>query len=327
MQRKNFFVFVLILVFCFSFLQMKSEAAFLNDYRKKRFEKKLEKEKREKMIRNTPITVEEYENLTKDIKTSDVEIPMPSAVKDAKLINEPKQKFELGKYNFPAGFYFSDFSDVQKNGQQFGNGVATPQGDKLAYSAVYFNKLKCACGSEIFLILNSENKSTSEFLKIANVANKINVPILSSGIGKNSLNQQNILIIVDWSRDGQKLAIKETIGVKNQGVWKTNLWVYDVETREARELFELRNAISSWFRENKKIKLENYMWDIHPVGWAKNDSDKIVVHAVGYTGKVPLFLGEWVVNYDGSFPELVSEKEQVTQIESNGLMLRFDNKY
>ena len=134
-------------------------------------------------------------------------------------------------------------------------------------------------------------------------------------------------MIVDWSKDGQKLAIKETVAVKNQGVWKTNLWVYDVEAREAKELFELRNAISSWYRENKKIKLEKYMWDIHPVGWAKNDSDKIVVHAVGYTGKVPLFLGEWVVNYDGSFPELVSETHPVTQIDANGLVLKFGKKY
>ena len=38
---------------------------------------------------------------------------------------------------------------------------------------------------------------------------------------------------VDFSSDNKKLVVKEKIGYRHDGIWKTDLWVYNFETEEA----------------------------------------------------------------------------------------------
>ena len=298
-----------------------AEAAFWNKSTKKQSEKK------EQIKSNRPHTVEEYQELSKEKKTEDIKIPDPQLPKNDKLINMPSPKFVLEKYNYPAGIRSTNLNGLKTNSQIFGRGVATQQGDKMAYVASYYNNTNTTVTSEIYIILNTQNKSIQEFLRTANVANKINTPIMSSGVGNTINSQQNILSIVDWAADGKKLAIKETIGERTKGIWQTNLWVYDIEAREAKELFELRNSIKSWWKNNKNIVLEDYMWDIKPLGWEAAKKDRLIAEAFIHSKGLPFFLGEWAINADGSFPEMLSEKKRTTKIEANGLILNFGPKY
>ena len=309
-------VFIFNVVFC-----NQAEASFLTNWKQKRTEKKIVPTSK------MPHTVQEYEEQSKEKTINEIEIPDPQLPKNPKMVNMPSPKFVLSKYNLPAGSVSTDLSSLKTSGQVYGQGVATAQGDKLAYTVGYYNKTSTSVMSEAYIILNKENKSLSEFLRTANVISKINNPILSSGIGKTINGQQNVLTIVDWSKSGQRLLLKETIGERTKGIWQTNLWVYDTEARGAKELFELRNAIKQWWLKNKKIVLDDYMWDIKPVGWMRGSNEAIVTHAFIYTDKEPFFLGEWVINSDGSYPYLASQKSSYIPIQSNGYVLKFGAKY
>jgi len=283
------------------------------------------KKKKEKPVNNSPKTYEEYLQRTPDIKVFDMNIPPITLPDDPQLVNKPKPVLFLTKYNYPPGTRTNDLRKLRQDSHQLGLGVSTASGDKLAYTELYYDKTNKRVSSEIYTIYNDEAKDIYNFLMKANVATRMSEPIITSGFPIASFGQQNILTIIDWSSDGQKLAVKETIGDTSDGIWKTNIIVFNYNDNSQKELSELRYAITNWWQHNKNLNLNDFMWDIYPLGWTNN---KIIV--VAYAEKKqkrPLFLGEWAIDYTGENPVMLSETEITSQIESNGITLKIDKRY
>ena len=110
----------------------------------------------------------------------------------------------------------------------------------------------------------------------------------------------------------------------NDGIWKTNLWVYDFTTNQARQLPEIREEIKFYWLNQENLVLDEKRWDIYPLGFDADNPDRVVVSAYGYTGKTPKFLGNWSIDCQGQRTELVSLFKQSAKISKNGFKLTQD---
>lgn len=291
----------------------------------KHIKKTLKKSKRKtyKNVENiAPTTYEEYLKISKDVKRSDFKIPEPKFEKDAKIVDLPDPHIRIVKYNLPPGTRDIDLRGLYSQRQANSHGVLSPDHSKMVYSTAYYYPTETQVTSEMYLINVDKSSSIEEKIKNANVIFKEKSPIISTGLN----NLQNLafrtLVLVDWSKDGKKIAVKEKVGSTLDGIWKTNLLVYDFDTKQTKDLNEVREAIRYWWKTNKNLDLVDYMWDIYPVGWDSVYPDRIIVYAYAYTNNNPKFLGTWSVDSKGERSELMSLTNTDFAISVNGLMLK-----
>ena len=114
---------------------------------------------------------------------------------------------------------------------------------------------------------------------------------------------------------------KEKVGYIYDGIWQTNLWVYDFTTQQALKLVEVRDAIRYYWKNTKGTVLDDNRWDIYPLGFDVKDPNRVIVNAYGYTGGVPKFLGTWSVDCNGDTTLLVSLFNPEAEISINGYKL------
>ena len=286
---------------------------------------------REKALKNEkknpknlmPQTYEEYFEKSSDLKNYDIKIPPPILNDDPNLTEVELPRLLIKKYNDPPGSVNLDLSWLKVMGIVNSIGVASPDYKKMAYSAVYFNSTNHEITSEVFYIPLDTDLTHTERMKRANRAHRMTTPLVKTGMDSLNFTLQRTLTIVDWSEDSNLLAVKETIGSKDDGRWQTNLWVYNFKTRKAENLTEMREAIKYWWKVNRNLQLEDYRWDIHPLGWdAEQPNNRIIVFALAYTDATPKFLGTWSIDYNARRAKPVSLTDKNCPIMSNGIVLR-----
>ena len=111
---------------------------------------------------------------------------------------------------------------------------------------------------------------------------------------------------IDFSCDNKKLIVKEKIGYRHDGIWQTDLWVYDFDKKQGKKLPQIRDAIINYWAKNEGVDFEENRWDIYPMGFDANDDDRVIVCAYAYTGDVPKFLGTWSIDTEGENSRLES---------------------
>ena len=286
--------------------------------------KEQEKYKKEGKILNLVpsgyMTVDEYEEISKykDKSTMELDIPKVQTPSDFKYIPHPTYK--IVKYNNPPGgtelrIDKRIYSQRQINAQ----GVVSPDFSMLVYPAIYYYTDSASIASDMFVIpLNNEDEPLDRILK-ANVMKRIPEPILSTDKSISNYASFMTLTPVDFSADGKKLLIKEKIGSREDGIWKTTIFIYDFSTKVDYDLSDIRAAITYFWKEYMDLNLDDYRWDIYPLGFLKAQPDRVAVQAIAFTGKTPVFLGTWSIDTKGSQSRVVSfEKEVEPLISANG---------
>ena len=267
-----------------------------------------EKYEKGKLPESGYMTVAEYEAKSRAkskrqiVDTDLKEADMP---KDENMVYIPQKKFKLVKYNDPVGSPELNLPrklnfDRQINAQ----GIVSGDYTMLVYPAVYYYAQQDCTSCDLFVIKLDSTLSNTEKVKNANIINREEKPILSTD---KSIDEKFIfrtLTPIDFSSNNKKLVIKEKIGHRHDGIWKTNLWVYDFETQKARELLEIRDAIVNYWANTGGVDFDENRWDIYPMGFDANNEDRVVVCAYAYTGEVPKFLGTWSIDVDGQFSKL-----------------------
>ena len=160
------------------------------------------------------------------------------------------------------------------------------------------------------------------------IKDRINKPIMSSGLYDMDYGIQKTLTVVDWSQSGKQLLVKEKILKDGDGVWQTNILVYDFETNTTKKLDEVRQAIQYYWNKNQRLDLYYYRFDIYPLGWDANHPDRVLLYAYGYnknTGETPKFLGTWSIDYKGEQSHLVSVLQTGYIVQANGFCLKAKN--
>ena len=294
---------------------------FERDVSSKFFWTKAYKKKHPAPTNRMPKTVEEYYQEVNKASDKAKEIPSPKFEKDTKLVDLPDPSILVIKYNDPPGKVEINLNDLKKKRKINSIGVVSPQYDRLVYSTVYYYPSTKTAGSELYLINLDTSKTVQTRIEDAHVNHGRKV-LFKTEMDSLDLDIQKTLTVVDWSVDGKRLAFKEKISYSPDGLWKTNLYVYDFETGKVKELSEVRDAILYYWRKNYNLRFKDLRWDIYPVGWDALNPERIIVFAYAATGENPKFLGAWSVDYKGHRAMLLSPVSTQFDITQNGSCLK-----
>ncbi len=307
--------------------------------RKKNKTKKPPKYKKSKRIKSykfkdvqrknkAPLTFAEYLEMCKDVKRADIKVPSPNYPKDDKLVNLPEPDLEIVKYNTPPGAREIELTQLTKNGFVISHAVLSPDKLRSVYTKVFYYPGTQQVASEIYTIDIPEGTSITKALRDYHTIDEEREPVIRAGTDLLFNNEKRVLSLLDWSEDGQKIAVVEKIGALTQGPWKTQIRTYDFETQTAYELTALREAIRYYWRTNKNLDLIDYMWDIFPLGWDAIHKDRIICYAYAFNKdkKSPKFLGTWSIDYKNQRPELMSVDGTDFEVTINGYALKFTNE-
>lgn|SRR5574344_1151719 len=318
---KAFRCLILALCFCvLSFLPSYSFDAQKNVY-SHFFWTKSYKEKHKPPVNNMPKTMQDYYRQLNKNASANQDIPAPKFEKDSKLVDLPDPTLTLRKYNNPPGMYDINLNKLKKLRKVNSIGVVSPQFNKMAYSTVFYYPSTKTASSEMYILNLDTSKDIKERVEDAHINNGYKT-IYRSEMNNLDLDIQKTLTVVDWSVDGKRIALKEKISYTSDGLWKTNLIVYDLTTGKAKVLNEVRDAIQYYWQTKENINLKDYRWDIYPIGWDAMNHDRIIVFAYAATGEKPKYLGAWSIDYNGDRSVLMSLYGTNFQVSQNGSCLK-----
>ena len=253
------------------------------------------------------MTVEEYEAKSRAKTRKDMaeEVKGGELPKDSNMVYVPQKSFRLVKYNEPVGS--PELSLPRKlNFDRQINMQGIISGDKtmLVYPAVYYYAQSDCTSCDLFLIrLNSTMSDVEKVIK-ANIVERDDEPLISTSKDIDINYVFRTLTPIDFSADNKKLVVKEKIGYRHDGIWKTDLWVYNFETKTATKIPQIREAIIDYWAQVGGLDFEENRWDIYPMGFDANDDNRVVLAAYAYTGEVPKFLGTWSIDVEGNNSKL-----------------------
>jgi len=266
-----------------------------------------EKYEKSKLPESGYMTVEEYESKSraKSKKEMAEEIKGGEIPKDSNMVYVPQKTFKLVKYNDPIGSPELNLPrklnfDRQINAQ----GIISGDRTMMVYPAVYYYAQNDCTSCDLFLIKLDPKLTDTDKAKYANVIQRVEEPLLSTEKNIETKFIFRTLTPVDFSSDNKRLVIKEKVGHRHDGIWKTELWVYDFEKQEALKLPQIREAIINYWAQAGGVDFEENRWDIYPMGFDANDDNRIIVCAYAYTGEIPKFLGTWSIDTDGNNSKL-----------------------
>lgn len=265
------------------------------------------------------MSVEEYEKLSKPVDKMSIDYGMPQVDKPYDMQYVPHPIYKIAKYNDPPGSpNLVVRRELFKTGQLNLPGITSPDFTFMVYPAVYYYPERAAVSCDLFMVALRDNDSAVNKILKANIANRFPVPILSTD--KELFNQSTYrtLTPIDFSADGQKLLVKEKIGSSEDGIWQTNMIVYNFRRRTSYNLSEIRAAISYYWKEYKGLDLVDKRWDIYPLGFSKGNPDRIMLTAYAFTGDAPIFLGVWSIDSQGEQSRLISLTNGSIEVASNG---------
>lgn len=283
-----------------------AECIYQNEVNKIEVSEKYEKSK---MPESGYMTRDEYEEKSraKSKKEVSAEIKQAEVPKDSNMVYVPQKTFKLVKYNDPIGSPELTLPRKLNFDRQI-NAQGIISGDKtmLVYPAVYYYAQSDCTSCDLFLIKLDPSLNDTEKAMKANIVQREETPLISTSKDIETKFIFRTLTPIDFSSDNKKLVVKEKVGHRHDGIWKTDLWVYDFEKKEAIKLPQIREAIIEYWAHAGGVDFEENRWDIYPMGFDANDDNRIVVCAYAYTGDVPKFLGTWSIDTDGVSSKLES---------------------
>lgn len=279
------------------------------------------KPKKPRPTNNMPKTMQDYYRAVNKASDDSTSIPPPQLQKDTKIVDIPAQGISLRKYNNPPGMVDINLNTLRKKRHVNSIGVVSPTFDKMAYTQIFYYPATRTGASEFYLMNLDMNKSIQSRIEDAHI-NQGRTTIYRDGMDALNLDVFKTLTIVDWSADGKKIAFKEKISYSPDGLWKTNLLVYNLETGKMKDLSEVREAIQYYWKEKEDLYLKDYRWDIYPLGWDAMNPERLIVFAYAATGERPKYLGAWSIDYQGDRAMLMSLTHTDFQVSQNGSALK-----
>ncbi|MBR1907647.1 hypothetical protein IJ818_01775 [bacterium] len=282
---------------------------------KERYEKNL-------MPKSGYMTKAEYEaeSKVKDKSREDMDFKPPIQDKDMKYLPQPTYK--LVRYNNPPGspeIRLTRKYKFERSEKDYG--LVSNDLKMMVYPVVYYYADRNVTSGEIYVVpLDTTLPDTQRILK-ANIARRSQKPILETEKDTEVRNTFRTMTPIDFDVDCTKLIAKEKIGNTFDGIWQTNVWVYDFKTKKAVNLTEIRQAILHFWEKEKGFELSEYRWDIYPLGFDKRNKDRVIINAYAFTGKKPQFLGAWSIDYNGAVSKLESLSNQSMDVSVIGFKL------
>ncbi len=242
----------------------------------------------------------EYEERSKSVDKNNVKVEPAQTPSESGMKYVPVHKYKFVKYNNAPGFTELQIPrrlnfDREVNGQ----GIISSDFSFMVYPSIHYYASADCTTTDLYVLPLDTSLSKEERAKRANVIRKEANPILSTDKDIDTPYIFRTLTPIDFTPDNKKLLIKEKIGYRYDGIWKTDIWVYDFDAKKATKIPEIRQAIVHYWEKNKGTDLDEKRWDIYPMGFDKDNADNIIVCGYAYTGGTPIYLGAWSVNIQG----------------------------
>lgn len=268
------------------------------------------------------MTISEYEAKSVDILASERPVESYEPPQDKTMEYVPHPVYSLVKYNNPPGSPDLNIGRKLQFDREFVSpGIVSPDKTFLIYPVHNFYATEECVTGDLYMIKLDMTKSEVQRVADANIIKRVQTPVMSTSKDISEKYIFRSLTPVDFSADGNLLLVKEKIGSIQDGIWQTNLWIYNFRTQTATELTEAQETVKYYWRNKYGLFLDEKRWDIYPVGFSADHTDIIIFNAYGFTGRNPKFLGTWSVDIDGEFTELVSPNESSVKIGMNGYKL------
>lgn len=269
---------------------------------------------------------EDYEELSKGIPRSELVIGEAKRLKKSDMKYVPQPTYKLVRYNNPPGSPELNLPrkvnfDRQINAQ----GIVSGDFTMLVYPTVYYYADSNCTSCSVFVIPLDTKLTKLERVQKANVAKKIDKPIFETDKDISVEGAFRTITPVDFSEDNRYIVAKEKLGWAHEGIWKTNLWVHDFQSDRSWELPEVRAAIINYWHNATGVDMAECRWDIYPLGFDKENQNRILVCGYAYTGYLPAFLGTWAVDVTGEKCELVDLEGANYGVSTVGFKLTFDS--
>jgi len=296
----------------------KQEAQYVRNVKKQDAKEEYKRAKQDKHPSGF-MTMAEYNELSaaKDKFNEDIEVPKVEKPADMKYVPQPTYK--IVRYNDPPGSpEISIKRRYHYQRQQNAQGIVSPDFSIMAYPSIYYYPERGAAACDVYVIKLQENQTNLNKILTANTQHRYPDPILSTD--KEIANDRTFRTItpIDFSVDGTKLLAKEKIGSTLDGIWQTHVLVYDFTNKVSYDLVEVRDAITYYWKEYKGLNLDEVRWDVYPLGFDLNNPDRVIVNAYAYTGKAPIALGIWSVDFKGEQSRLVTFNQADVAVSMNG---------
>lgn len=293
------------------------------DYRSKVKEKEAEDRYKKKLMPESGyMTVEEYEKKSQAKDKSQGDDDFIKKVEDSKMKYVPQPKYKLVRYNVPAGKVELKIDrKARHDRQEILTGLITPDTTFMVVPVVTYYAKKHATDGDVYVIPLREGMPDVEKVIKANYAARNPKPIFSTDRTIIEWGVFKTFTPIDFSPDLTKVIAKEKIGSAEDGIWQTNLWVYDFTTKQAKKLTEIREAIRYYWITTKNLDMRDVRWDIYPLGFDVRDGNRIMVSAYAFTGTPTRSLGTWSIDTEGKQVRMESLTDENILVNSVGLKI------
>ncbi len=294
------------------------------DYTKKIKEKEAkERYKKQLMPQSGYMTVEEYErkSAAKDKSTGDGDYI--KKVEDSKMKYVPQPRYKLIRYNNPPGSVELNIDRKRSryDRQDILPGLIAPDTSIMLVPVVSYYAKKHSTEGDVYIVPLRKGMPDVEKVIKANFAARNPVPIFSTDRTIIEWGLFKTITPVDFSLDLSKVVAKEKIGSAEDGIWQTNVLVYDFNEKKAYKLTEIREAIRYYWRTTKNLDMKDIRWDIFPLGFDAKNQNRVIVAAYAFTGNPPRSLGTWSVDYAGTQVRMEALTDENVQVSTIGLKI------
>ena len=295
-------------------------------------QKVIQKYKSWKNRKETPKMVETVDEWLEEATLLDPksrENPKPEQKENKKLTKVKSKEAVLTKYNNPPGGREVDITMIKKYKLAYSEGIASDDFTKMAYVQYNYYPVYNQISSEVFIVPLNESLSFEDRLLNVNIVRGNRQNTLKSGKTSYMGNLFSSLTIVDWSRNGDILLLKEKIGSLHNGIFKTNICIAYVDENSTiykKERFDfIQDKISDYWTKGTNIKLSFYRWDIKVLGWSASNDNEVIMeaHAFLESGK-KADLGIWGLNCKTKEVRLISVEKIPQNISAFGNTIRFE---
>ncbi len=312
-------------------------------YKQKKLQEEQEKEE-EAMVQ----TVQEWQERATDIKMEHRISEPYKEPPNPKLVEKLDWQTFFEKYNSAPGSREFNLEKLQADKSARSLGVISPDFKLMAYTECYFHPSSRQTASAFYIYPLDTSKGKKQRVLEANVfSGAKKTPLISTTNETLKTALFSSFTVVDWSKDSDKVLLKEKIGSAYDGIYQTNVWVYflnpDKKEKQnskngsaaapaapaaiypyGRKYERLNDTIKQYWFYTDRLNLNRYRWDVKPLGFLAENENIVVCVAHTYDAKnrEHIFLGSWSVDIlTGEVNLLSTMPSDNFEISTNGLVI------
>ena len=274
--------------------------------------------KKEKM----PETYQQWQIDAQDIPMKDRKLNIIKEPTSDKKNYYPEAHYRFEKYNYPQGTRDLNIQFIKQNLVAYPIIVADITCHYVAYPKYYYSSDIDMIYSEFFVGELDITKTKTQRILNFNHKQEYRTPVIQSGVNEQYRNLFKGLTLVDWDRSSKKILVKEKVGSTLRGIYRTYLYVYYLDTKEAKKLTNIDSALKNYYLTHEKLNLNNYLYEIVPLGFTLDNDDAVAFHLFTFEGSTKIFMGTWVYNLSNDSLTLYSRENPSISVGANGIVLK-----